>query len=67
MTFGMDLPSILSLTDIEMAGEPGNRIALLSTYLGHVDPVRTYWYLSAAPELLTLAGGRLERHLGGAA
>jgi hypothetical protein len=34
--------------------EPGNRIALLSTYLGHVDPVSTYWYLSAAPELLTL-------------
>jgi integrase len=48
-------------------GEPGNRIALLSTYLGHVDPVSTYWYLSAAPELLALAGGRLERHLGGAA
>ena len=45
-------------------GEPGNRIALLSTYLGHVDPVSTYWYLSAAPELLTLAGNRLERHLG---
>ena len=48
-------------------GEPGNRIALLSTYLGHVDPVSTYWYLSAAPELLTLAGNRLERHLGGVA
>ncbi len=48
-------------------GEPGNRIALLSTYLGHVDPVSTYWYLSAAPELLTLAGNRLQRHLGGAA
>ena len=47
--------------------EPGNRIALLSTYLGHVDPVSTYWYLSAAPELLTLVGDRLERHLGGAA
>jgi integrase len=47
-------------------GQPGNRIALLSTYLGHVDPVSTYWYLSAAPELLTLAGSRLERHLGGA-
>ena len=25
----------------------------------------TYWYLSAAPELLALAGDRLERHLGG--
>ena len=32
----------------------------LSTYLGHVDPAATYWYLSAAPELLALAGQRLE-------
>ncbi len=42
------------------------RLCLLSTYLGHVDPSYTYWYLSAAPELLQLAGDRLERHLGGA-
>lgn len=48
-------------------GEPKGRLALLSTYLGHVDPGDTYWYLSAAPELLTMAGDRLERHLGGAA
>lgn len=48
-------------------GEPRDRLALLSTYLGHVDPSGTYWYLSAAPELLALAGDRLERHLGGAA
>jgi integrase len=41
-----------------------SRLALLSTYMGHVDPISTYWYLSAAPELLTLAGQRLERHLG---
>lgn len=41
------------------------RLALLSTYLGHVDPANTYWYLSAAPELLALAGERLENHLGG--
>jgi integrase/recombinase XerD len=46
-------------------GDPGARLALLSTYLGHVDPGKTYWYLSAAPELLLLAGKRLERHLGG--
>jgi integrase len=32
----------------------------LSTYLGHVDPSSTYWYLSAAPELLSLAAERLE-------
>ena len=46
-------------------GDPGARLAPLSTYLGHVDPGKTYWYLSAAPELLKLAGDRLERHLGG--
>jgi integrase len=37
------------------------RIALLCTYLGHVNPGSTYWYLQAAPELLALAAGRLER------
>jgi len=32
----------------------------LSTYLGHLTPAYTYWYLSAAPELLALAAARLE-------
>jgi integrase len=45
-------------------GDPGPRIAALSTYLGHVNPGKTYWYLHAAPELLELASGRLQRHLG---
>ena len=45
-------------------GDPAPRIAALSTYLGHVDPGKTYWYLQAAPELMALAGERLERHLG---
>jgi integrase/recombinase XerD len=39
------------------------RLALLCTYLGHADPGATYWYLSAAPELLALAAARLEQHL----
>jgi integrase len=39
------------------------RLPLLSTYLGHVHPGSTYWYLQAAPELLALAGQRLEEHL----
>jgi integrase len=34
----------------------------LSTYLGHADPKHTYWYLSAAPELLALAAGRLDAY-----
>ena len=37
----------------------------LSTYLGHTDPKHTFWYLSAAPELMALAGQRLEAHLAG--
>lgn len=37
----------------------------LSTYLGHVEPSSTYWYLSAAPELMALAADRLERHTSG--
>jgi integrase/recombinase XerD len=36
----------------------------LSTYLGHTDPKHTYWYLSAAPELMGLAGQRLDAYLG---
>jgi len=42
------------------------RLPLLSTYLGPVNPSHTYWYLSAAPELLQLAGDRLQAHFGGA-
>ena len=38
-----------------------SKLPLLSTYLGHVSPASTYWYLSAAPELLTLASKRLEQ------
>jgi integrase len=34
----------------------------LSTYLGHVDPSSTYWYLSTAPELMALACARLEQN-----
>jgi hypothetical protein len=37
----------------------------LSSYLGHTDPDATYWYLSAAPELLRLAAARLETADGG--
>jgi len=36
------------------------RLPVLSTYLGHVNPVDTYYYLSAAPELLAYAAGMLD-------
>ena len=41
------------------------QIAVLSTYLGHVSPAETYWYLTATPELMASAAQRLKRHLGG--
>ena len=41
-------------------GDVAARLPLLSTYLGHVDPKSTYWYLQATPELLAAAADRLE-------
>lgn len=38
------------------------KMPLLSTFLGHVDPSATYWYLSTAPELMALACTRLEQN-----
>jgi integrase/recombinase XerD len=43
--------------DVDVAA----RLPLLSAHLGHVDPGNTYWYLSAAPELLGLAISRLDK------
>ncbi|MFE3003450.1 integrase, partial [Nocardia sp. NPDC059246] len=36
------------------------RIAVLSTYLGHIAPADTYWYLEASPQLMQLAADRLD-------
>jgi integrase len=41
-------------------GEVDPRLPQLSTYLGHVDPKATYWYLHATPELMAAAAARLE-------
>ena len=46
-------------------GDVAARMPLLSTYMGHVDPAASYWYLSAAPELVALAAERLELASGG--
>lgn len=45
-----------------LAVEP--RLPSLSTYLGHINPSATYWYLTATPELMSLAAERLEHALG---
>jgi hypothetical protein len=46
--------------------EVQEHLPLLSTWLGHVSPTSTYWYLQAAPELLALAADRLEHPAGAA-
>jgi integrase len=41
------------------------KLYLLSTYMGHVKPEDTYWYLSATPELLGIAARKFEDRFGG--
>jgi integrase/recombinase XerD len=43
------------------------RLPLLSTYMGHVNPASTFWYLTAAPELLALVADRLDSTMEGLA
>ncbi len=59
--------AILTLLDWYRSDEPVQpKLPVLSTYLGHREPSSTYWYLSAAPELLTLAAGRRDQTRSGA-
>jgi integrase len=56
--------AVSAMLDAYAAGQDGQmRLTLLSTWLGHVHPGSTYWYLSASPELMAVAGQRLEAHL----
>lgn len=53
--------AVAAMLDAYARGQDGQqRLTLLSTCLGHVDPAGTYWYLSASPELLAAAAHRLE-------
>lgn len=59
--------AVRCLVDCQQAGESvDKRIAALSTYLGHVAPSDTYWYLTATPELMGLAAQRLHDRFGAA-
>jgi len=42
--------------------DPNERLARLSTFLGHVDPASTAWYLTITSELLDVANERFERY-----
>lgn len=57
-TFAVD-----SLIDAHHQGaDVDARIAVLATYLGHVDPLNTYWYLSASPVLMAVVSERMSTY-----
>lgn len=59
--------AVATLVDWYRAGvDVQARLPVLSTWLGHINPASTYWYLQAAPQLLAQAATRLE-HAAGAA
>lgn len=49
----------------EQGVDVNNNLHVLSTYLGHVKPADTYWYLSATPEMLELCCSKYEEIFGG--
>lgn len=55
--------AVNTLLDAYRAGvDVDQRLPLLATYLGHTEPANTYWYLHAAPELMSLAAERMANH-----
>ncbi len=58
--------AVQTLVDWHRSGvKIDEHIATLSTYLGHVSPADTYWYLSASPELMAVAADRVADRFGG--
>lgn len=58
--------AVATLRDWYRAGaDVSAKLPILSAYLGHAHPASTYWYLSAAPDLLASAAHRLEQSAGG--
>jgi integrase len=56
--------AVATLRDWHAAGlDVQRQLPALSTYLGHVNPAHTYWYLQAVPELMTVLADRLETAL----
>jgi integrase len=45
----------------EDGADVDRKILTLATYLGHAKATDTYWYLSAAPELMSITSQRFER------
>jgi len=58
--------AVRTLIDWHRCGADINsKMPVLLTYLGHQSPAGTYWYLSAAPELMELAAAHLNTQSGG--
>ena len=57
--------AVRTLLDWHQAGvDIDARLPQLSTYLGHIGPDSTYWYLQAVPELLELVARDLDNAIG---
>jgi integrase/recombinase XerD len=65
----MDLRHTFAVKTLERCYQDGLNadivMPILSTYLGHENPINTYWYLSATPKLFGLINARLEKKFGG--
>jgi integrase/recombinase XerD len=58
--------AVHTLTDWHTAGiDVRRQLPVLSTYLGHVNPDNTYWYLQATPELMNVLADRVAAYLDG--
>lgn len=53
------------LRTYRQAGQPDHSIQVLSTYVGHVSPKDTYWYLTGIPELMAIATERFQSFIQG--
>ncbi len=57
--------AVCTMLDAYTSGDdPAVVLPLLSTWLGHVHPSDTYWYLTGTAELMAAAADRLERRQG---
>jgi integrase len=55
--------AVNSLIDAHRDGvDVDARIAVLATWLGHVNPLNTYYYLTASAELMALVSDRITAH-----
>jgi integrase/recombinase XerD len=58
--------AVRTLQDWHAAGiDVRRQLPVLSTYLGHVNPNNTYWYLQATPELMGVLADRVAAYLDG--